>query len=89
MKVLGSLILIAILAVITGCVARVSEKALIRPTQGEKLSADTSADGRWTVRVITGYGPESHVGDFSTEAEADKWIATKSKDWPSEPEKLK
>ena len=39
--------------------------------------------GRGTVRVITGNGPESHVGDFATEEEADKWIATKSKDWPS------
>ena len=52
MKVLGSLIFTAILAVITGCVARVSEKALVRPTQGEKLSADTSADGRWTIRSL-------------------------------------
>ncbi len=36
----------------TGCVARVSENALIRPTLGEKLSNGTNTDGRWTVRAI-------------------------------------
>jgi hypothetical protein len=38
-------------------------------------------DGRWTVRIITGNGPDSHVGDFATEEEAQRWISTKSKDW--------
>jgi hypothetical protein len=31
---------------------------------------------------MTGNGPDSHVGDFSTEAEARQWNMTKSKDWP-------
>jgi hypothetical protein len=39
-------------------------------------------DGRWTVAVTTGNGPPSHVGDFATEEEAQRWISTKSKDWP-------
>ena len=52
MKILGHIIFFAILALITGCVARVSENALIRPTLGEKLSNGTSTDGRWTVRAI-------------------------------------
>jgi hypothetical protein len=39
-------------------------------------------DGRWTVAVTAGYGPASHVGDFATEEEAQRWISTKSKDWP-------
>jgi hypothetical protein len=38
--------------------------------------------GRWFVAVTTGYGPESHIGDFPTEQEALRWISTKSKDWP-------
>ena len=42
-------------------------------------------DGRWSVRVITGCGPDSHIGDFATEEEADNWIAAKSKDWPGKP----
>lgn len=37
--------------------------------------------GRWTVRIFTGRGPDSHVGDFATEEEAKDWISTKSKDW--------
>jgi hypothetical protein len=37
--------------------------------------------GRWTVRIFTGRGPNSHVGDFATEEEAKHWISTKSKDW--------
>jgi hypothetical protein len=38
--------------------------------------------GSWFVAVTTGYGPESHIGDFPTEKEAQRWISTKSKDWP-------
>lgn len=37
--------------------------------------------GRWTVRIFTGRGPDSHVGDFATEEEAKHWISTRSKDW--------
>jgi hypothetical protein len=47
-------------------------------------------DGRWTVAVTAGYGPASHVGDFATEEEAQRWISTKSKDWsriiPNDPQ---
>jgi hypothetical protein len=42
--------------------------------------------GRWFVSVKTGNGPDSHVGDFETEAEAKNWILTKSKYWPSKPD---
>jgi hypothetical protein len=38
--------------------------------------------GRWFVAVKTGHGPDSHIGDFETEAEAVEWISTKSKYWP-------
>jgi hypothetical protein len=33
--------------------------------------------------VVTGHGPKSHIGDFPTEEEAQRWIATKSKYWPT------
>ena len=42
--------------------------------------------GRWFVSVITGNGPDSHIGDFETEAEAEHWILTKSKYWPGKPD---
>jgi hypothetical protein len=38
--------------------------------------------GRWFVAVKTGVGPDSHIGDFESEAEANNWITTKSKYWP-------
>jgi hypothetical protein len=41
--------------------------------------------GRWFVSVKTGNGPDSHVGDFETEAEAREWISTKAKYWPGKP----
>jgi hypothetical protein len=41
--------------------------------------------GRWFVAVKTGNGPDSHIGDFATEAEAKDWILTKSKYWPGKP----
>jgi hypothetical protein len=40
--------------------------------------------GRWFVAVTTGNGPDSHIGDFETEALARYWIATKSRYWPGE-----
>jgi hypothetical protein len=42
--------------------------------------------GRWFVSVKTGNGPNSHIGDFATEAEAENWILTQSKYWPSKPD---
>lgn len=46
-----------------------------------KFYPKTTKDGRWTVRIFTERGPDSHVGDFATEEEARHWIATRSKDW--------
>jgi hypothetical protein len=54
-------------------------------TEKPKFHSKMIKNGRWTVRVITGQGPDSHIGDFATEQEADKWIAAKSKDWPLKP----
>jgi hypothetical protein len=45
--------------------------------------------GSWFVSVITGCGPDSHVGDFATEEEAQRWIVSKSKYWPSKPDQPK
>lgn len=41
--------------------------------------------GRWFVLVATGNGPDSHIGDFGTKSEAEEWILSKSKYWPSKP----
>src|SRR6202035_2059352 len=32
--------------------------------------------GRWFVAVKTGKGPDSHIGDFDSEAAAQHWIST-------------
>jgi hypothetical protein len=47
---------------------------------------EMTKSGRWFVAVKTGNGPDSHIGDFDTEAEAQNWISTKSKYWPSKPD---
>lgn len=39
--------------------------------------------GTWTVVVVTGNGPDSHVGDFDTKKEAADWIAANSEGWPA------
>src|SRR5579871_743702 len=54
-----------------------------------KFHSKMIKDGRWTVAVSTGYGPESHVGNFATEEEANRWIATESKNWPQTADKPK
>jgi hypothetical protein len=41
---------------------------------------------RWFVAVETGNGPDSHIGDFSTEIEALEWISTRSMYWPRRPD---
>jgi hypothetical protein len=41
--------------------------------------------GRWFVSVKTGNGPDSHIGDFETEADAHDWILRKSQYWPGKP----
>jgi len=38
--------------------------------------------GRWFVAVKTGKGPDSHIGDFDSEAAAQHWISTRAKYWP-------
>ena len=53
MKTLAISIVFSLLLFFTGCVARVSETALIRPTPGEKLANGLSADGRWTVESLS------------------------------------
>jgi hypothetical protein len=45
-----------------------------------------NSSGTWFVAVVTGNGPESHIGDFLTEEEARRWIVTKSKYWPNKPD---
>ena len=47
-----------------------------------KFHSKMIKDGRWTVAARTGYGPVSHVGNFATEEDANRWIATDSKNWP-------
>jgi hypothetical protein len=42
--------------------------------------------GHWFVSVVTGNGPDSHIGDFATEADAKNWILNKSRYWPSKPD---
>jgi hypothetical protein len=46
-------------------------------------------DGRWFVSVVTGNGPDSHIGDFGIKAEAENWILTKAKYWPGKPDASK
>ncbi len=51
-----------------------------------RFEAKVMTSGRWFVSVITGHGPDSHVGDFATDVEAKNWILTKSKYWPGKPD---
>jgi hypothetical protein len=46
---------------------------------------EMTKSGRWFVAVKTGNGPDSHIGDFESEADAKDWISTKSKYWPGKP----
>ena len=56
-----------------GCAVSIIEDDL--PTfKPEKIKG-----GRWFVAVKTGNGPDSHIGDFDSEAEARRWISTKGK----------
>ena len=54
-----------------------------------KFHSKMIKDGRWTVAVSTGYGPVSRVGNFATEEEANRWIATDSKNWTQPADKPK
>lgn len=51
-------------------------------TKTPHFQPEKTKDGRWFVAVKTGNGPDSHIGDFDTEADAERWIATKAKYWP-------
>jgi hypothetical protein len=42
--------------------------------------------GTWFVSVTTRNGPDSHIGDFATEKDAQDWISTKSQYWPGKPD---
>jgi hypothetical protein len=50
-----------------------------------KFEPQMIKNGRWFVAVSTGNGPDSHIGDFDTEADAKNWIMTKSQYWPGKP----
>jgi hypothetical protein len=50
-----------------------------------KFAPEKTKNDRWFVSVVTGNGPDSHVGDFATEAEAEDWIRNKSQYWPAGP----
>jgi len=65
----------------SGLEKEVSAAHIRRMTEKSKFHSKMIKDGRWTVRIITGHGPDSHIGDFATEEEAQRWISTKSKDW--------
>ncbi|KWV45705.1 hypothetical protein AS156_23385 [Bradyrhizobium macuxiense] len=56
------------------------------PKQFPCFAPEMTKGGRWFVAVKTGKGPDSHIGDFATEAEAKDWISTKSKYWPGKPD---
>ncbi|MCA6103851.1 hypothetical protein [Bradyrhizobium australafricanum] len=51
-------------------------------TKTPHFQPEKTKDGRWFVAVKTGNGQDSHIGDFDTEADAERWIATKAKYWP-------
>jgi hypothetical protein len=48
---------------------------------------EITKSGRWFVAVVTGNGPNSHIGDFDTEEQAKEWIETKARFWPGGPAK--
>jgi hypothetical protein len=50
-----------------------------------QFEPEITKSGRWFVAVKTGNGPDSHIGDFETKADAEVWISTQSKYWPGKP----
>jgi hypothetical protein len=49
----------------------------------QDASLSARKDKEWSlVCGGTGNGPDSRIGDFDTEADAERWIATKAKYWP-------
>jgi hypothetical protein len=61
----------------------------LRMTETPTFHPKINKSGSWFVAVTTGFGPESHIGDFPTEEKAQQWILTKSKYWPSKPDEPK
>ena len=62
---------------------------LFRMAEQPRFHSKMTKNGRWTVVVTTGHAPESRVGDFATEEEAQRWISTQSKDWSPPPDDSK
>jgi hypothetical protein len=77
------------------CGSRIGDRTIPRQarileiSEKPKFHSKMIKDGRWTVAVITGYGPVSRVGNFATEEEANRWIATESKNWSQPADKPK
>jgi hypothetical protein len=59
---------------------------MVKVSLDPQFEPEMIKSGRWFVCVKTGNGPDSHVGDFATEAEATDWIAAKSRYWPGKPD---
>jgi len=74
---------IAVSLIVTGFWAgtRSPPGAYSSMTDKPKFHSKMIKNGRWTIVVTARHGPESRVGDFATEEEAQRWISTKSKDW--------
>jgi hypothetical protein len=64
----------------------VAEDGRHRVTDKPSFHPKMNKSGSWFVSVTTGYGPDSHIGDFPTEKDAQHWISTRSKYWPGEPD---
>jgi hypothetical protein len=53
-----------------------------------KFAPEKTKNDRWFVAVVTGNGPDSHIGDFASKTDAENWIRTKSQYWPTGPGSL-
>ena len=77
------------------CDSRIGDRTIPRQarilgmSEKPKFHSKMIKDGRWAVAVTTGYGPVSRVGNFATEEEATRWIATESKNWSQPADKPK
>lgn len=46
-----------------------------------KFHTKMTKNGRWTVAIMDAPGPQTHIGDFATEEEAQRWITKDSAAW--------
>ena len=56
---------------------------------GKNLPSVRTCNGHeWAVVRVCADGKRAkfHIGDFETESEAERWISTKAKYWPSKPD---